>query len=129
VIGEGEIMAVSLCDDQTTYDTKVSVFSGDCDNLECIGGNDDFQGCDLASAYSWTPIPGEKYYILVRVLLLVASQIEISLVSNSKQYYYRFMAMILPLGSSQSKYYHNDLGNLEHLSMPPLWLSAALTRS
>ena len=59
-------MAVSLCDDSTNYDTKLSVFSGDCDNLVCVGGNDDHDECDgFRSAFEWSPIVGERYYILV----------------------------------------------------------------
>ena len=66
VVGVGSSLAAALCSD---YDTQVSIFSGDCSSLECIGGNDDFDinlpNCNNPSAFIWTTVPGETYYILV----------------------------------------------------------------
>jgi hypothetical protein len=62
LVGTGHETAVGLCDG-TDYDTKISVFEGSCDDLICIGGNDDF--CDFKSAFSWIAEVGVTYYILV----------------------------------------------------------------
>jgi hypothetical protein len=62
VIGTGFNTSVGLCVG-TDFDTKLSVFKGDCENLECIGGNDDY--CDLHSAYEWFAEVGVTYYVLV----------------------------------------------------------------
>jgi hypothetical protein len=63
VVGNGGLITASLCTG-TGYDSKINVFSGDCANLVCEGGNDDF--CGLQSEYSWTGAPGTMYYILVQ---------------------------------------------------------------
>lgn len=62
ITGTGVEGAVGLCTG-TEFDTKISVFEGSCDNLSCIGGNDDF--CGLQSAFSWFGETGVTYYILV----------------------------------------------------------------
>lgn len=63
VVGNGGLITASLCTG-TGYDSKINVFSGDCSNLVCVGGNDDF--CGIQSEYSWTGTPGTMYYILVQ---------------------------------------------------------------
>jgi hypothetical protein len=63
VVGNGGLITASLCTG-TGYDSKINVFSGDCSNLVCVGGNDDF--CGVQSEYSWTGTPGTMYYILVQ---------------------------------------------------------------
>jgi len=45
------------------YDTKINVYSGSCDALVCVGGNDDF--CDLGSSATFVAEVGTTYYILV----------------------------------------------------------------
>ena len=62
LVGEGALVTVGLCDG-TDFDTRISVFRGSCDDLECVGGNDDF--CSLQSAYEWLAEDGVEYYILV----------------------------------------------------------------
>ncbi|MCB0571620.1 MAG: HYR domain-containing protein [Phaeodactylibacter sp.] len=52
---------VSLCG--SSYDTKISVFSGSCGSLVCVGGNDDF--CSLQSQLSFSATAGTTYYVLV----------------------------------------------------------------
>ena len=65
VIGNGARMTASLCD--STYDTRVSVFSGgldgDCANLACVTSNDD--SCGLQSSSSWNSERDVIYYVLV----------------------------------------------------------------
>lgn len=62
-MGNGGLITASLCTG-TGFDSKINVFSGDCANLICVGGNDDF--CGLQSEYSWTGAAGTMYYILVQ---------------------------------------------------------------
>ncbi len=67
VAGNGQIMTASLCA-TTTWDSKISVFSGtSCAILTCVGGVDDNgPACATAAAsYSWTSVVGTNYYILV----------------------------------------------------------------
>ncbi|NNL81635.1 MAG: hypothetical protein HKO67_14190, partial [Flavobacteriaceae bacterium] len=59
--GDGSTVTASLCG--SGYDTKISVFSGDCGNLSCVGGNDD--SCSLQSEVEFSTEAGTSYYILV----------------------------------------------------------------
>ena len=55
---------VSLCDGGTAYDSKITVYTGpDCDNLTCVGDNDD--SCGLQSEVAFTGDGSSTYYILV----------------------------------------------------------------
>ncbi len=47
----------------TSFDSKIGVFSGNCDSLICIGGNDDF--CNMQSSVNICSQPGEEYYVYV----------------------------------------------------------------
>ncbi len=62
VVGTGGVMSVSTCT-AASYDTKLSVFSGSCGTLVCVGGNDDF--CSTRSQVSWSSVSGTTYHILV----------------------------------------------------------------
>jgi subtilisin-like proprotein convertase family protein len=42
--GTGTVLNASTCND-ANYDTKLSVYCQDCDNLTCVNGNDDGAGC------------------------------------------------------------------------------------
>src|SRR5688572_17976652 len=50
--GTGESITVSLCSANTNFDTKLSVFEGDCASLICVDGNDD--ACALVSEVTFT---------------------------------------------------------------------------
>src|SRR5262249_1266707 len=63
VIGTGNTMTASLCNANTNYDTKISVFCPDCATPVCVAGNDDF--CGLQSEVSWCSSAGQTYLILV----------------------------------------------------------------
>lgn len=66
VTGTGNTMTASLCNGATAYDSKVSVYCGDCSDLTgllCLNGNDDF--CGLQSQTSWCSQAGATYRILV----------------------------------------------------------------
>jgi len=75
LLGTGNTITVTTCDASPTtgYDTKLSVFCGPCDNLVCIGGNDDGgtpdcqipAGPNWKSRFSWCSAPGQSYYVIV----------------------------------------------------------------
>lgn len=60
--GTGGPMIASTCTG-TFYDSKLSVFTGTCGSLSCVGGNDD--ACGLQSSVQWNSTSGTTYYILV----------------------------------------------------------------
>ena len=56
---------LSTCN-QATFDTKISVFMGPCDNLVCVGGQDDASGCSgFTTILDVNTNPGETYLVLV----------------------------------------------------------------
>ena len=61
VTGNGSPITASLCG--STYDTKMSVFSGECEALTCAGQNDD--SCGLQSQVVWNSVDGTRYLVLV----------------------------------------------------------------
>ncbi len=54
---------LSMCDGGTDYDSKITVYSGDCGALACVVDNDDT--CGLQSEVSWQGDGLTTYYILV----------------------------------------------------------------
>ena len=58
----GEI-TFSLCDGTTTFDTKLSIYTGSCSALVCVAGNDD--SCGLQSSVTVPTDGNTKFYILV----------------------------------------------------------------
>lgn len=63
--GTGQQVTVSTCSNFTDFDTKLSVFSGSCDGLSCVAGNDDASGCGLKSEVDFVSTPGATYYIFL----------------------------------------------------------------
>ncbi|QQS28823.1 MAG: HYR domain-containing protein [Sphingobacteriales bacterium] len=65
VTGNGQYMTASLC--STAWDSKISVYSGNCSSLTCIGGVDDNgPSCSGTSAsFGWASTNGVTYYIKV----------------------------------------------------------------
>ena len=60
-----EEVTASLCGGGTNFDTEIAVFKGSCDDMECVGGND--QGpCGNPSELTWDAVEGEDYYIVVQ---------------------------------------------------------------
>ena len=52
------------CDSLEDLDSKISVYSGSCDALDCVDGNDDY--CGLLSGVSFTATSeGKEFFILV----------------------------------------------------------------
>jgi hypothetical protein len=68
IIGTGDEIAVDTCNATRDYDTKISVFSGSCGDLVCVGGNDDradLAACGFGSLVTWPSVKGETYLVLV----------------------------------------------------------------
>ena len=61
VIGNGRPMRAETCG--STYDTRLSVFDGDCGFPTCVTQNDD--ACDLQSMVNWNTEEDATYLILV----------------------------------------------------------------
>jgi hypothetical protein len=78
VIGNGDKMTVSTCG-QSSFDTKINVFSGPCNTLTCVGGNDDF--CGITSELAWSSVSGQDYFVLVQGGAGETGQFQISLTS------------------------------------------------
>ncbi|KAG7350434.1 hypothetical protein IV203_009794 [Nitzschia inconspicua] len=65
VSGTGDVMATSTCDSTGTLDdAQVSVFEGECANLQCVQGNNVVCG-ESKSTFSWQSVLGTTYYIYV----------------------------------------------------------------
>ena len=62
--GTAAQLLISTCETHS-YDTKISVFRGTCDDLVCVGGNDDGTGCNYGSSYAFTGQEATTYYILI----------------------------------------------------------------
>ena len=65
-VGEGSEIVLSTCN-QAAFDTKISIFSGECGALICVEGQDDAAGC---AGYTTETDPvitevGTTYYVLV----------------------------------------------------------------
>ena len=63
IVGNGRLLRASLC--ESSFDTKVNVYCGDCSSLACVGSNDDFPGCPPNGLVEWCAELGRTYYILV----------------------------------------------------------------
>ncbi|MCF8459530.1 MAG: PKD domain-containing protein [Flavobacteriales bacterium] len=84
-VGTGEDVTVSTCSANTTFDTKLGVFSGDCNALACVGGNDDDSGCTSSgtrSTYSFYGQAGVAYYIYVTGYLTNTGDFDLSITCN-----------------------------------------------
>jgi len=62
IVGNGGDMTVDTCVG-TSYDTKITVWSGSCGALSCVDGNDD--DCGLQSLVTWPSTVGVDYYVMV----------------------------------------------------------------
>ena len=65
VEGTGGILEASTCGSLTDLDTQVSVFGGDCDSLECIGGTGQDYPCGDNGSVSWKTEIEKIYHIYV----------------------------------------------------------------
>ncbi|MDE0740754.1 MAG: discoidin domain-containing protein [Planctomycetota bacterium] len=92
LLGNGGETTVTTCSGNlSSYDTALSVFTGECDDLVCIGSNDDnCASFRTDSTVSWLSGVDEIYYILVHGwdistgdFTLTSSQLEPGVVANS----------------------------------------------
>jgi len=70
--GTGGELLITLCHvGLTDFDTQVSLFTGSCDKLSCIGGNDEAEAeeCGFTSELGFQSQPFEKYYVAVHGFL------------------------------------------------------------
>lgn len=77
--GTGDFVTLSTCG-TASYDTKLSVFTGTCGQLTCVGGNDDFTGCiGFTSRFGFLSEAGTEYLILVHGFLNATGTFDLSL--------------------------------------------------
>lgn len=62
VNGTGLPIQASTCDN-AVVDTQITVFTGTCDGLQCVGANDD--ACGQQSLIVWLSVKDETYYVMV----------------------------------------------------------------
>ena len=71
VVGTGRTVTVTTCGVRSAgFDTRLSVYTGNCQALRCVTGNDDTSQtsggtCGLQSTATWLAIEGESYFIRV----------------------------------------------------------------
>jgi hypothetical protein len=67
VTGTASLLQVSTCSFLTNFDTRISIYEGDCENLICITGNDNDEACEnpTSSSAIWFGEQDVTYYILV----------------------------------------------------------------
>lgn len=66
--GNDSYVALSTCGSQTQFDSQISVYSGDCNNLSCVAANDDNPLCEsngTSSYISFNAHVGTNYFIRV----------------------------------------------------------------
>jgi hypothetical protein len=64
VLGTGGSLLASTCNPRTTFDTQVSVFTGNCpDSLVCVASDDN--SCGMQGSAAWVSELNTNYYILV----------------------------------------------------------------
>lgn len=61
ITGTGDVIIVDLSG--SDYDTQLSIYDGDCNNLSCVASNDDANGFQSLASFQSTA--GVTYYILV----------------------------------------------------------------
>lgn len=54
---------LDLCSSTMLWDSKLSVYEGNCGDLTCVAANDDY--CSLLSGVDFMALPGTDYYVLV----------------------------------------------------------------
>lgn len=91
IIGNGGLIQLDTCSPLTNFDTRISVYTGDCSNeagMSCVVANDDAAGsppeCELGgnnllSRLSWTSISGVEYLIIVSGLNSASGDFELTL--------------------------------------------------
>jgi hypothetical protein len=73
-------ITITMCNGTTDYDSKLSVYSGDCGALVCVVGNDDT--CGLQSEVSFQSDGATTFYILVHGFGTGEGNFEIEMTCN-----------------------------------------------
>jgi hypothetical protein len=84
VVGNGAEFGATTCHPATTFNTKMSVYTGTCGALTCVTGNDD-SVCGvnpLASRVTWVSTPGTRYYIFVQGFAGATGNFGLTIVNN-----------------------------------------------
>jgi len=63
--GTGGQMALSTCPDEN-YDTKLNVYTGLCETLVCVAGNDDAGPDAYCSTVTFNSVAEQEYFVLVQ---------------------------------------------------------------
>ncbi|MBR9914643.1 MAG: T9SS type A sorting domain-containing protein [Algicola sp.] len=64
--GDGNTISALVATAGSDYDTKLGVFTGSCDALVCVGGDDDVSfPSDVTSEVEFDTVDGETYFIYV----------------------------------------------------------------
>jgi subtilisin-like proprotein convertase family protein len=89
VVGTGNTMTASTCNDgnpgtgSADYDSKLNVYCKGCDELACVGGNDDGPGClGFSSSVSWCSEATAEYIILVQGFFGSIGNFELAVYDN-----------------------------------------------
>jgi hypothetical protein len=65
VVGNGNTLTASLCNTTPKWDTKLTVYCGNCDTLICVAGDDNGCGDDTLSQVEWCSDVDQEYLVLV----------------------------------------------------------------
>lgn len=75
--GNGQLFTISTAD--SDFDTQISIYSGSCGNLTCVGGNDDEGPESLTSLFTFCSVNGLQYYVYLDGFASVAGNYTINL--------------------------------------------------
>jgi hypothetical protein len=90
VVGTGNTMTASTCENNSEgsagFDTRLSVYCKDCEDLLCVAGNDDTPDCEMfgESTVSWCSQAGATYRILVHGSSFGAGGFELAISDNGQ---------------------------------------------
>jgi hypothetical protein len=68
IVGQGGMITLSTCSASTNFDTQIGVYSGACESLTCVAGNNNAASCaanSRASSVTFSSTPGVSYYVWV----------------------------------------------------------------
>jgi hypothetical protein len=84
VTGTGTFLIASLCESQSTFDAKLSIYCGSsgCDALTCIAGGDN--ECGTFPQAGWCSQPGATYFIAVHGAGLTTGEFSILLLDSGQ---------------------------------------------
>jgi hypothetical protein len=111
VYGTGTPLLVSTCSPQTNFDTQISVFTGGCASLLCVGGNDDSvdETCGGTSEFVFPTEAFTEYLVLVRKQLRKKHACD----DGSHKQQKLDSCFVLPLHYSQVHGFGNVTGDFE----------------